>query len=102
MDPKDRDDLKTLLRALSILPSPLLRMVLGLCRTRWTPTLRMIELGLKGLTMSLYYSNKTAPHYSGRKPFDVLGFSLQRLKSHPVCAIHCLSLCSPRLSAVPL
>jgi len=79
MDPKDRDDLKTLLRALSILPSPLLRMVLGLCRTRWTPTLRMIELGLKGLTMSLYYSNKTAPHYSGRKPFDVLGFSRQRL-----------------------
>jgi hypothetical protein len=62
MDPKDRDDVKTLLRALSFLPSPLLRAFLKLCQTRWTPTLRMIELGLKGLTMSLYYSNKTAPH----------------------------------------
>jgi hypothetical protein len=79
MDPKDRDDLKTLLRVLSFLPSPLLRAFLKLCQTRWTPTLRMIELGLKGLTMSLYYSNKTAPHSSGRKPHDVMGFALRRL-----------------------
>ena len=77
MDPKDRNDLKTLLKVLSFLPSPLLRAVLRLCRTRWTPTLRMIELGLKGLAMSLYYSNKTAPH--GHKPWDVIGFSLRRL-----------------------
>ncbi len=79
MAPKDRDDIKTLLKILSFLPIPLLRAFLQLCQTRWTPTLRMIELGLKGLVMSLYYSNKTAPHYAGRKPFDVLGFSLRRL-----------------------
>ncbi|MCL6642099.1 MAG: hypothetical protein K6T71_02090 [Candidatus Bipolaricaulota bacterium] len=79
MDPKDRDDVKTLLKILSLLPSPLLRAFVTLCQTRWTSTLRMIELGLKGLVMSLYYSNKTAPHYSGRKPCDVIGFSLQRL-----------------------
>jgi hypothetical protein len=79
MDPKDRDDLKTLLRALSILPFPLLRAVLKLCRTCWTPTLRLVELGLKGLVLSLYYSNKTAPRYSGRKLFDVIGFALRRL-----------------------
>lgn len=79
MAPKDRDDITTLLKILSFLPSPLLRAFLQLCQTRWTPTLRMIELGLKGLVMSLYYSNKTAPHYAGRKPFDVLGFSLRRL-----------------------
>ncbi len=79
MDPKDRHDVKILLKALSFLPSPLLRGFLRLCQTRWTPTLRMIELGLKGLVMSLYYSNKTAPHYTGRTPFDVLGFVLTRL-----------------------
>lgn len=79
MAPKDRDDVKTLLKALSFLPSPLLRAFLTLCRTRWTPTLRMIELGLKGLVMSLYYSNKTAPQYAGRTPYDVIGFALRRL-----------------------
>ncbi len=79
MDPKDRDDLRTLLTVLSVLPSPLLRAFLRLCQTRWTPLLRMIELGLKGLVMSLYYSNKTAPRYTGRTPFDVIGFTLRRL-----------------------
>ncbi len=79
MDATDRDGLRTLLRVLSFAPPPLLRLVLYLCQRRWTPRLRLIELGLKGLVMSLYYSNKTAPHYKGRKPFDVLGFSLRRL-----------------------
>lgn len=79
MAPKDRDDLRTLLKVLSFLPSPLLRMVLSLCQTRWTPTLRMIELGLKGLVMSLYYSNKTVSEYTGRTPHDVIGFALRRL-----------------------
>lgn len=79
MDPKDRDDLKTLLKVLSFLPSPLLRVFLKICQTRWTPTLRMVELGLRGLVLSLYYSNKTAPRYTGRTPFDVIGFALRRL-----------------------
>jgi len=79
MDPKDREDVKTLLKILSFLPSPLLRAFLKLCQTQWTPTLRMIELGLKGLVMSLYYSNKTAPQYTGRTPYDVIGFALRRL-----------------------
>ncbi len=77
MGTKDRDDLRTLLKMLSFVPTPLVRAFLGLCQTRWTPTLRMIELGLKGLVMSLYYSHKTAP--SGRKPLDVIGFALRRL-----------------------
>ena len=79
MDPKDREDLRTLLKALSFLPNPFVRTLLRLCQTRRTAALRMIDLGLKGLVMSLYYSNKTAPQYAGPKPFDVLGFALQRL-----------------------
>jgi hypothetical protein len=77
MDPKDRDNVITLLKMLSFAPTPLLRA--WLCQTRLTPTLRLIELGLKGLVMSLYYSNKTAPSYAGRKPLDVIGFGLRRL-----------------------
>ncbi|MCX8103527.1 MAG: hypothetical protein N3E42_03685 [Candidatus Bipolaricaulota bacterium] len=80
MNPKDRDDLRTLLKVLSFLPSPLLRAFLKLCHGHWTPTLRMVELGLKGLVMSLYYSNKTAPQYTGRTPFDVIGFALRKVK----------------------
>ncbi|MCS7197760.1 MAG: hypothetical protein NZ930_03655 [Candidatus Bipolaricaulota bacterium] len=79
MNPKDRDDLKNLLRVLSFLPSPLLRAFLRLCQTHRTPTLRMVELGLKGLVMSLYYSNKTDPRYRGRTSHDVIGFALRRL-----------------------
>lgn len=79
MDPKDRDDVIILLKILSFAPPPLLRAFVKLCQTRRSPTLRMIELGLKGLVISLYYSNKTIPQYAGRTPFDVIGFALTRL-----------------------
>ncbi len=36
--------------------------------------LRLLEIGLKGATMSLYYSNLTGPGYEGPKVFDVIGY----------------------------
>ncbi len=36
--------------------------------------LRMLEIGLKGATMSLYYANLTQPDYTGKKVFDVIGW----------------------------
>ena len=37
--------------------------------------LRMLEIGLKGATMSLYYANLSKPEYEGKKIFDVIGWN---------------------------
>lgn len=80
MDVHDRSSLRTLLRVCSLLPSAILRGLLRLCQTRRGASLRLVELGLKGLVMSLYYSGKTAPTYAGPRPLEVIGFQLQRLR----------------------
>jgi acyl-CoA reductase-like NAD-dependent aldehyde dehydrogenase len=36
--------------------------------------LRMIEIGLKGVTLSPYYANLTASGYKGKKVYDVIGW----------------------------
>ncbi|MBU0972030.1 MAG: aldehyde dehydrogenase family protein [Proteobacteria bacterium] len=36
--------------------------------------LRMLEIGLKGATLSPYYANLTAPGYDGNKVYDVIGW----------------------------
>ncbi len=80
MDVHDRRSLKILLRVCALLPSVILKGVLWLCQTRRGASLRVVELGLKGLVMSLYYSNKTAPAYADPTPLDVIGFELQRVR----------------------
>ena len=48
-------------------------------RNRYCPGLlgaglRMLEIGVKGATMSLYYSNLSGPDYKGRKVFEIIGW----------------------------
>jgi len=80
MPPGDVADIRLLLRILSIKPTSGIRFILALARAgqRWRgplgATLRMIEIGLKGLVTSLYYSGKAAPGYAGRTPLDVIGY----------------------------
>lgn len=38
--------------------------------------LRLLEIGLKGATMSLYYSNVQGADYTGARVFEVLGYHL--------------------------
>lgn len=80
MDVHDRRSLKILLRVCALLPSAILKGLLRLCQTRRGASLRLVELGFKGLVMSLYYSNKTAATYAGPTPLDVIGFQLQRVR----------------------
>lgn len=83
MSSGDRKSLKALLKVLSYFPNIGLRTLLWLVsRASRLPSalgapFRLMELGLKGLVMSLYYSNKTSPDYTGRRPFDVIGFALR-------------------------
>lgn len=80
MPPGDVADIRLLLRILSIKPTSGIRFILALARAgrRWPgpvgATLRMIEIGLKGLVTSLYYSGKAAPGYAGRTTGDVIGY----------------------------
>jgi hypothetical protein len=83
---EDVAGLKALLSVLSFFPAGLLLRFLrfvGRERESLGPlagALRNIDLGLKGLVMSTYYSNRTGPGYAGPKVFDVLGFDLRVAK----------------------
>ncbi|MBU1340081.1 MAG: aldehyde dehydrogenase family protein [Proteobacteria bacterium] len=37
--------------------------------------LRMLEIGIKGATLSPYYANLTSPEYTGQKVYDVIGWN---------------------------
>jgi len=62
-------------------PRWLIRLLMRMCKhNRSFPGfigagLRMLEIGLKGATMSLYYANLTHPEYQGSKVFDVIGWN---------------------------
>ncbi len=80
MPPEDVADIRLLLRILSVKPTSGIRFILALAGAgrRWRgpvgAALRMIEIGLKGLVVSLYYSGRTAPGYAGASPVDVIGY----------------------------
>ena len=81
--PDDVTGLKILLAVLSFFPRGLLLWFLHLVERDdrapgfLAPVFRNIHLGLKGLVMSLYYSNRTGAGYSGPKPYDAIGCELR-------------------------
>ena len=77
------DDLAGLRLVLGLfrwLPSWVISIIMAMAvRNRYFPGplgagLRMLEIGVKGATMSLYYSNLTGPGYKGRKVFEIIGW----------------------------
>ncbi len=42
-------------------------------------TLRLLNLGLKGLCYAVYYSEFTNPNYTGRKPLDIIDYHINRV-----------------------
>lgn len=81
MPEADRNSLKGLLAACSWLPSRLLRVGLDLLE-RFAPRapwpmgggLRFLQMGVKGLVMTLYYSGSCGREYRGATPYDVLEY----------------------------
>jgi len=76
-----KDDLDGLRMVLSLFrwtPRWGIALILQACRhNRYVPSflgsrLRMLELGIKGATLTPYYSNLSAPGYQGQKVFDVM------------------------------
>ena len=42
-------------------------------------TLRQLNIGLRGLCYSIYYSEFTNPNYKGKKPLEIIDFKLNRI-----------------------
>lgn len=83
---EDVAGLKILLAVLSLFPDGLLAWFLrfvGRARSGTGPlagALRNIDIGLKGLVMSSYYSNRTGPDYRGPLVYEAIDFELRVVK----------------------
>ncbi|MGD9010544.1 MAG: aldehyde dehydrogenase family protein [Desulfobacteraceae bacterium] len=84
----DLGGLRALLRILRHAPKWSIRLLLTACRANARfpgvlgTVLRTIDIGLRGLVTSLYYSNLTGDGYQGKKVFDVVGWDAKLVMSH--------------------
>jgi hypothetical protein len=84
--PGDVAGLKILLSVLSLFPRGLLAAFLRLVdkdrrdRGLLAGPFRNIEIGLKGLVVSTYYSNRTAQGYQGPQVHEVIDFEIRTVK----------------------
>lgn len=81
----DMADLKMLLGILALAPNALLRyLVRQMDNPRKSgPTAfiyRSLNIGLKGLLYTLYFSEHVRDTYKGKAPLDVIGYSITRLE----------------------
>ncbi len=84
----DLGGLQVLLRILRYAPKWSIRLLMTACRANARfpgfagMALRTIDIGLRGLVMTLYYSNLTGAGYRGKKIFDVVGWNAKLIMSH--------------------
>lgn len=83
--PEDRASLRTLLSILDYAPSFVLRLLL---RAMVNPdrypeflaaNFRLIDMGVRGVVLSLYYSGKTGTGYTGQTPHELMGYEVTRM-----------------------
>ena len=80
LSPDDLGGLKILLTLLAFCPAWAIALLMTLAtHNRKFPGfvgagLRMLELGLKGAVVSLYYSDLTGPGYEGPRVFEAIGY----------------------------
>lgn len=84
--PADIKDLNLLLTILAFMPNFVLHWILGKMETALdstgplAPTFRLMDIGLRGLIFSCYYTEKIPASYTGKKPLDIIGFDLTRVE----------------------
>jgi acyl-CoA reductase-like NAD-dependent aldehyde dehydrogenase len=84
----DLGGLQVLLRILRYAPAWSIRLLMTACRANARfpgfagTALRTIDLGLRGLVMSLYYSNLTGTGFQGKKIFDIISWNAKLVMSH--------------------
>jgi hypothetical protein len=85
--PDDFSALNLVLIILSFLPKFILSWLVGAMERSMDnssdgiipSTLRQLNLGLRGLVYSTYYSELTNPDFKGKKPLDILEFQINRV-----------------------
>ncbi|HQV79270.1 MAG TPA: hypothetical protein PLJ42_12170 [Chitinophagales bacterium] len=83
----DFSSLSLVLAIFSFLPNGILSWIINICRNaQYNPSdgflpsnLRQLNLGLRGLCFSLYYSEFNNPNYKGKKPLEVIDYKLNRV-----------------------
>lgn len=84
----DLNGLRSLLACLRYSPGWLIRLLMRACEKNARfpgfagTALRTIDIGIKGLVMSLYYANLTGADYRGRKVFDIIGWDAKLVMPH--------------------
>jgi len=82
----DVKDLNMILAIYSMLPKGLLRWLVRLMANSHTNTgftgslLRQLNIGIRGIVFSLYYSEKPGANYQGENPTEMIGFTLNKVK----------------------
>lgn len=83
----DFSSLSMVLAIFSFLPNGILKWIINACtNSQSNPSdgilpslLRQLNIGLRGLCYSIYYSEFTNPNYTGKKPLDVMEYKLNRV-----------------------
>ncbi len=84
--PADIKDLNLVLTILAFMPNFVLRWLLSKMENSMestgplAPIFRMLDVGLRGLVFSCYYTEKIPASYKGKKPLDIIGFDLTRVE----------------------
>jgi len=78
--------LNLVLKIFSFLPQRTLRWAADQMVGAWykdgalAALLRELNIGLKGILFSCYYSGKAGSRYAGKNPLDVIGYSVNRVE----------------------
>jgi len=88
LNPDDLNGLRILLAVFRYAPKWAIRLLMTACtKSERFPgfvgsALRTIDLGIKGLVMSLYYSNLPGGAYQGKKIFEIIGWDAKLVMPH--------------------
>ena len=83
----DFSSLNLVLTIFSFLPKGILNWIIEACTNAQNnpsdgiipSTLRQLNIGLRGLCYSIYYSEFTNPNYKGKKPLEVIDYKINRV-----------------------
>jgi hypothetical protein len=84
--PGDVKDLNLVLGILSYLPKNILEWVVRKISRAHNQKgaigtlLRQLNMGIRGIVFSLYYSEKPGKNYSGKNPSEMIGFTVNKVK----------------------
>ena len=81
----DLRDLNMLLTLISLMPISMVRWLIKKMKASHqengslSSLFRQIDFGMRGIIFSCYYSNKTGKNFTGKKPFEVIDYHLNRI-----------------------